>query len=82
MKTLLIAVLCLSCLGGCSKDKEDKEEIKKSFQQNITTVVIDGCEYLMFIDTENEKDLHRGYGYAGLTHKGNCRFCEQRHAQK
>jgi len=66
MKTLLIVLLCLSCLGGC--EEKGKTQVKKDFAQNTKTVVIDGCEYLMY-------DLP--YRYAGLTHKGNCKFCNK-----
>ncbi|HIJ11254.1 TPA: hypothetical protein HA278_04310 [Candidatus Woesearchaeota archaeon] len=71
MKKLLIAVLCLSCLCGCSKGKT---EVKKDFAKNTKTVVIDGCEYLMYVDTD--QGGYSGWGYAALTHKGNCKFCK------
>ena len=77
MKTLLIAVLCLACFVGCSKGKT---EVGRDFQQNTKTVVIDGCEYLMFIDIDRAG--YAGYGFAALAHKGNCKFCEKRHAQQ
>jgi hypothetical protein len=73
MKTLLIVLLCLSCLGGC--EEKGKTQVKKDFAQNTKTVVIDGCEYLMYVDTD--EGGHQGYGYAGLTHKGNCKFCNK-----
>jgi len=73
MKTLLIVLLCLSCLGGC--EEKGKTQVKKDFAQNTKTVVIDGCEYLMYVDTAARSS--RGYGYAGLTHKGNCKFCNK-----
>jgi len=73
MKILLIAVLCLSYLvGGCAKGKS---KIGKDFAKNTKTVVIDGCEYLMFIDSDTAPYV--GFGYAALTHKGNCRFCKE-----
>jgi len=76
MKILLIAVLCLACFVGC----KEKTEVMMDFQRNTKIVIIDGCEYLMYMDTGFAP--YRGYGYAALAHKGNCRFCEQRHAQK
>lgn len=39
----------------------------------IRTVEYDGCEYLIYVDYNN--DFCRG---VGVTHKGNCRYCKER----
>jgi hypothetical protein len=72
MKTLLIAVLCLACLGGCGKGEK---QVRKEIKNNTRTVVIDGCEYLTYVDSDSIP--YKGFGYAGITHKGNCRFCKE-----
>ena len=38
----------------------------------LHVVEIDGCEYLIGRDCQD----YKGYGY--LSHKGNCKYCEER----
>ena len=67
MKKLLIALsVILFTLAGCGT--EDKSTILL-VEGNVDTakahtVIIDSCEYIK-------------WSY-GLTHKGNCKFCEER----
>ena len=63
----IISILLISC---------DKREIVTnridSIQNNITIMEYDSCEYLV-----------SGLGYSQMmTHKGNCKFCEQRHSKQ
>ena len=39
----------------------------------IRTVEYDGCEYLIYVD--HDSGYYRG---VGVTHKGNCRYCNER----
>jgi hypothetical protein len=64
----LIIILSIFSLVACENTSKSKEKTYNfsndwgNFDAKI--VVIDGCEYLTV--------------YKFLTHKGNCRFCEER----
>lgn len=61
---LLVAVIFCGC--------ESKEEIKERAERKVNDIFIieyDSCEYLTF----------RTYGGSIVyTHKGNCKYCEER----
>ena len=65
MKALLIIVSVFT-LSSCSMSTDDKNETVKN--QGIQILTIDSCEYVW---------VKEGYG-AGLTHKGNCKYCKIR----
>jgi hypothetical protein len=72
--TMLVAVFFVGCKevprsnGSVDATRIDDYEVSYSGVQILT---IDGCEYVW---------CKNGHG-AGLTHKGNCRFCLARHAK-
>ena len=67
MKKLLIAlsVILLTTLVGCKEDKSTLLPVEVNVNTaKAHTVIIDSCEYIKW-----------NYGF---THKGNCKFCEER----
>lgn len=72
MTKLITPLLILSLLAGCTEPDGQEREIKvrshEAFFSSYEIVKIDSCEYL---------ELVTGDRYA-LTHKGNCKYCEQR----
>ena len=70
--TLLAAAAACTMLTGCDSEEELQRyrcaEITR-LCEDLKVIEYDGCEYLLFGQ----------YSYAGLlTHKGNCKYCEQR----
>lgn len=62
-------------LSGC--DSRTPEEIEEARRLGgFNTVVIDSCEYLI----QSVESAYQGYGY--FSHKGNCRFCEERRIRR
>jgi hypothetical protein len=70
--TLLAAAAACTISTGC--DSEDdlqkyRRETDARLCKELRVLEYDGCEYVLFAP----------YTYAGLlTHKGNCKYCEQR----
>ena len=58
-------------LFGCKEDKVTQIDLMESQAYNIK--VIDSCEYI---------SVSASKFYSGLAHKGNCRFCKERHEQE
>ena len=68
MKKIILLALTVFMMVGCGDVNMKKGYIKESGK----ILVIDSCEY-----------IERGVSYgAVLTHKGNCRFCEERVEKK
>lgn len=79
--TILIIILLVGCKGKYTVDKNeprmdvivldqnkiDNEKVERSY--NLRTIVYDSCEYILVSDNPA--------GWA-ITHKGNCKFCQQR----
>ena len=70
--TLLAAAAACTMLTGCDSEEDLQryrcEELTR-LCEDLKVIEYDGCEYLLFGQ----------YSYAGLlTHKGNCKYCEQR----
>ena len=75
MKQIIIlaigAVILLGAIAISAKQgpKKDRESIYAPMSCSVTngyhTIVIDSCEYIE--------------GYNRLAHKGNCKFCNERH---
>lgn len=69
---ILLFMCCfLSCSVSTSENKKANESnIKDNVVKNqgIQILTIDSCEYVW---------VKNGYG-AGLTHKGNCKYCAER----
>lgn len=64
MKTIIILLACIACLVGCKKP--NKERIGDYFE--VQSLVIDSCDYLLYIKTTG----------TSITHKGNCKYCIER----
>ena len=58
-------------LFGCEENKVTQVDLSESHAYNIK--VIDSCEYI---------SVSASKFYNGLAHKGNCRFCKERHIQE
>ena len=58
-------------LFGCEEGKVTQVDLMESHTYNIK--VIDSCEYI---------SVSTSKFYNGLAHKGNCRFCKERHEQE
>ena len=69
-KIILLALTALMMVGCEYRTDAQIEEAKRLNGFNI--VVIDSCEYLKRQETSG----YSGYGY--FSHKGNCRFCQER----
>lgn len=72
MKKLAMALFlaAVATVVGCETGSETGRDIMEDIPKNNATVVIDGCEYIFFIDHR------RAIGFAGLAHKGNCKYCK------
>ena len=95
-KIYLILLLCVYCLiPSCGMNEAAKinndtitndtttiEEsiVTASNGKQFEVIVIDSCEYLYSMNNRHS------YGYAyqsqALSHKGNCKFCEERRKKK
>jgi len=65
---LILVVLILVVMVGCSKGETNSKVIASSFFGAVRILEIDGCEYVFVKD---------GYS-GGLSHKGNCSNREHR----
>ena len=74
--TLLAAAVACTMLTGCDSEEEmqryRREEIT-SLCKALKVIEYDGCEYLLY---------KPGHFESLLTHKGNCKYCEQRRTNK
>ena len=62
------------------KEKARKDSIREARYHGFQVIVIDSCEYL--IKERKETRGHNGYGFGLMSHKGNCKFCEERRKQE
>lgn len=60
---MVVAMLLFLVIGFMISIK-DSDDMRKPLTCGYHTVVIDSCEYIE--------------GFNKLTHKGNCKFCEER----
>jgi hypothetical protein len=67
----IVAAMIVACLCSCNQTRQTRtvENIKGT---TFDVIVIDSCEYLI------GSALYEGY----MAHKGNCKYCEQRHMYK
>ena len=63
----LIVIVMTSCCG-IKKTKDGSVALGYGNDSNPYVVVIDSCEYVV-------------WGY-GMAHKGNCKYCEERHTKE
>jgi len=75
MKRIFYLMVMVTIISGC----EDASYVKKPTiysdgrMKDLKVYVIDGCEYIGKL---------RGGNSDVLTHKGNCKFCEERNGKK
>jgi hypothetical protein len=55
------------------KEKAKQDSIMEAKFKGFRVIEIDSCEYLI-----RRMYGHRGYGFGLMSHKGNCKFCEER----
>ena len=69
--TAIVAAMIAACLCSCNQTRQTRttENINGT---TFDVIVIDSCEYLI------GSALYEGY----MAHKGNCKYCEQRHKHK
>ena len=70
--TLLAAAAACTMLTGCDSEEEIQRRWRKrttSLLEELKVIEYDGCEYLLFSPYTNS---------GLLTHKGNCKYCDQR----
>ena len=68
MKKLLLLAFSAMMMVGCDQQQYANDMTKDDFG----VCVYDSCEYLI-----------AAHGYKGfLAHKGNCKFCAERHKQE
>ena len=94
MKKALLILISVICLISCDsrteeqrwKDYQAKKE--RARQDSITgakfkgfrVIEIDSCEYLIKTEKRGMGDCSTRAGF--MSHKGNCKFCEERRKQK
>ena len=62
------------------KEKARQDSIMDAKFKGFRVIEIDSCEYL--IRRMYKSSGNRGYGFGLMSHKGNCKFCEERRKQK
>lgn len=75
---MLVAVFFVGCERQENVMNTDNKKVVEKSEEILDTdisypkvVVIDSCEYIQF----------QNYAYKSITHKGNCKFCLDRHAK-
>lgn len=59
------------------KEKARQDSTMRANYNGFQVIVIDSCEYLI---REETRGHYLGFGY--MSHKGNCKFCEERRKQE
>lgn len=68
MKKLTLFYFAIMLIVSCAETNSDGSVKLDVGDNNPKTVVIDNCEYI-------------SWGY-GMAHKGNCKFCAERHKKE
>ena len=87
----MISVICLISCDSRTEEQiyqDYKAKLEKAKQDSINedrykgfdVIVIDSCEYLIKTEKRGGADWSTRAGY--MSHKGNCKFCEERRKQK
>lgn len=72
--SVMLISLSTSCVDPSIKPKEQvKTLVKGSDSTNYEVITIDGCEYIKY---EQYRAVNGGRYI--VTHKGNCKYCQQR----
>jgi hypothetical protein len=69
-RALVIAACVLIALCGCGESQKEKLKVDVDLAGGggVQIIEVDGCEYVWI----------SGFRGAGLSHKGNCKFCAER----
>ncbi|MBF0235206.1 MAG: hypothetical protein HQK65_19560 [Desulfamplus sp.] len=77
-RLLISTIIALGLLTGCEEktpkevdtkvEQEAEMSIKQVTREDVEVVVIDGCEYIIYKETNGN---NQGYGF--MAHKGNCK---------
>lgn len=69
MERIVFCLMIVLLLFSCERKHNNKvvNSVNGNSNLNFEVVEIDGCEY-----------LYRGTGEVLFTHKGNCKFCEEK----
>lgn len=81
-KKILILLLCLFFLVSC-EEKLTEEELQTRQEKRykgFDVIEIDSCEYLIKIVKYRNGNGSTAYGL--MSHKGNCKYCEERNKKK
>ena len=76
------ALLVVFIFCGCEQPKLQILDHTKNVTTNVTNnpdfqiVTVDSCEYVLYCSQKSGD--YSGAWASGLTHKGNCKFCEER----
>jgi hypothetical protein len=62
------------------QEKAKQDSIKEAKFKGFRVIEIDSCEYLIRRMYESRGQF--GYGFGLMSHKGNCKFCEERRKQE
>ena len=62
------------------KEKAREDLIREVKYHSFQVIVIDSCEYLIKAEPHGVGKYSTGYGF--MSHKGNCKFCEERRKQE
>ena len=93
MGKVWLIIVSIFCLVSCDnrteeqiwkdyqvkQEKARKDSIREARYHGFQVIVIDSCEYL--IKERRETRGYNGYGWGFMSHKGNCKFCEERRKQ-
>jgi hypothetical protein len=63
------------------KEKARQDSITEAKFKGFRVIEIDSCEYLIRKMYETDGG-YKGYGFGLMSHKGNCKFCEERRKQE
>ena len=62
------------------QEKARQDSIREAKFKGFRVIEIDSCEYLIKREEANHGG-YRGFGFGLMSHKGNCKFCEERRKQ-
>ena len=88
MKKIFI-ILAVILIFGCESRTEEQiyrdykakqDSIREDRYKGFDVIVIDSCEYLIKTKKPSGGDWSTRVGY--MSHKGNCKFCEERRKTK
>jgi hypothetical protein len=74
LKIILVSILLYGCkevIPGAKEVNAESLNYNELSNHGVQILTVDGCEYIW---------CKNGYG-AGLTHKGNCKFCLSRNSK-